>query len=124
MSKQVMRHRSNYTCYFVLQSFCSASVIIIHFSLQVPPQINFTTTKIGRSKRTQSFADYSVIQNFAYSVHGIVSIVCCSIILPETVLEVGQDEVGWHPVSFRKAPKPIPLPYNSLKIISPLFTQF
>jgi hypothetical protein len=23
-----------------------------------------------------------------------------------TVLEVGWDEAGWHPVSFRKAPKP------------------
>jgi hypothetical protein len=40
-----------------------------------------------------------------------------------TVLEVGQDEVRWHPVSFQKAQKTIPLPFKSRKIILPPFLQ-
>jgi hypothetical protein len=40
------------------------------------------------------------------------------------VLEVGQDEVGWHPVSFRKAPKPSLFLLTVAKSSSHLFSRF
>jgi hypothetical protein len=46
-------------CYFILESFSGATLILTHFSLQVPPEIKVTITKSGRSTRSQSFADYS-----------------------------------------------------------------
>jgi hypothetical protein len=39
-------------------------------------------------------------------------------------LEVGQDEVGWHPVSFRKAPKPSLCLLTVAKLSYHLFSRF
>jgi hypothetical protein len=41
-----------------------------------------------------------------------------------TVLEVGRDEAGWHPVSFRKAPKPSLCHLTVAKSSRHLFSRF
>jgi hypothetical protein len=43
---------------------------------------------------------------------------------PHTVLEVGRDETGWHPVSFRKAPKPSICLLTVAKSSRHLFSRF
>lgn len=53
-----------------------------HFPSQSPTD-KITATMDGGSRRPQSFADYSVIENFGCSIHGSTSSMCCSIILQE-----------------------------------------
>jgi hypothetical protein len=88
--KQVLRHFlkfihgnwTNYTFYFILQSFGVARMII-HFqvSLQVFPKIKIAKTEVGGSERPQFSADYSVFKHLPYCTHGCISSMCCSVIL-------------------------------------------
>jgi hypothetical protein len=62
----------------------------------------------------------------SYSVDKNLSVLMCSEApaVLHAVLEVGRDEAGWHPISFRKAPKPSLCLLTGTKSSHHLFSRF